>query len=363
MSYQLDNVGNRTQRVNQQGTHSYAYDNLYRLTAATVGGTATTFAYRGDGLRNSRTMRGVTTTFTWDIAGGLPVVLDDGAQYVYGAGLVSQVSGANTYYYLADGLGSTMKTVDATGAVVNGYTYDIYGKKTSSTGSQANEFDFAGQQTDPTGLQYLRARYYDPETGTFVSREPMAVSPSWMGNPFGYGAGNPARYSDPTGLYPIDGSDGWAAGDWNPYYPDFPNGDYPGANDPLITHGGGSGASGGKVESVGARDFHTKLIGEYLYVVVNVASGLENVGGGPVKQIRHEQEIKVDNPRQFAENLFRSLTEGMNPKGYKGPNPYPGTQVQLKDGSIVGIRQASDGVWKVDVNSGQGYVKLTVKAK
>ena len=44
-----------------------------------------------------RTMGGVTTTFTWDIAGGLPVVLDDGARYVYGAGLVSQVSGANTY--------------------------------------------------------------------------------------------------------------------------------------------------------------------------------------------------------------------------------------------------------------------------
>ena len=37
-----------------------------------------------------------------------------------------------------------MKTVDATGTVVNGYTSDVYGKKTSSTGSQPNEFDFAG---------------------------------------------------------------------------------------------------------------------------------------------------------------------------------------------------------------------------
>ena len=58
--------------------------------------------------------------------------------------MVSQTSAANTYYYLSDGLGSTMKTVDATGTVVDGYTYDVYGKKTSSTGSQANEFDFAG---------------------------------------------------------------------------------------------------------------------------------------------------------------------------------------------------------------------------
>ena len=131
----------------------------------------------------------------------LPVVLDDGAQYVYGAGLISQTSGANTYYYLSDGLGSTMKTVDATGTVVNGYTYDVYGKKTSSTGSQPNEFDFAGQQTDATGLQYLRARYYDPATGTFLSRDPMAASPGWTQSPYGYAGGNPVNATDPTGLW------------------------------------------------------------------------------------------------------------------------------------------------------------------
>ena len=91
-------------------------------------------------------------------------------------------------------------TVDATGTVVNGYTYDVYGKKTSSTGSQPNEFDFAGQQTDATGLQYLRARYYDPATGTFLSRDPMSASPGWTQSPYGYAGGNPVNGSDPTGL-------------------------------------------------------------------------------------------------------------------------------------------------------------------
>ncbi len=123
------------------------------------------YAYRCDGLRDSVTSGGVTKGFTWDVNAGLPVILDDGSQYVYGAGLVAQVSGANTYYYLADGLGSTMATTDASGAVVNSYTYDVYGKTTASSGAQANDFQFAGQQTDPTGLQYLRARYYDPEVG------------------------------------------------------------------------------------------------------------------------------------------------------------------------------------------------------
>jgi hypothetical protein len=118
------------------------------MTAATVNSVTTTFAYRGDGLRHSRTAGGSTTVFTWDINAGLPVVLDDGSQYVYGAGLVSQVSGPNTYYYLADGLGSTMATVDASGNLVNQYTYDVYGKVTSSSGSQPNEFQFAGEQVD-----------------------------------------------------------------------------------------------------------------------------------------------------------------------------------------------------------------------
>ena len=32
---------------------------------------------------------------------------------------------------------------------MNAYTYDVYGKTTSSSGSQANDVQFAGQQTDP----------------------------------------------------------------------------------------------------------------------------------------------------------------------------------------------------------------------
>jgi RHS repeat-associated protein len=82
-------------------------------------------------------------------------------------------------YYLADGLGSTMATTDASGNIVNTFTYDPYGATTSSTGSQPNAFQFTGQATDATGLQYLRARYYDPSTGTFISSDPMGVSPAW----------------------------------------------------------------------------------------------------------------------------------------------------------------------------------------
>ncbi len=123
-----------------------------------------------------------------DIASGMPMLLDDGdARYVYGvAGCVSQIDLTDTYYYLGDGLGSTMKTTDDDGDVVNAYEYDVYGNITTSSGGQANEFEFAGEQTGPNDLQYLRARYYDPTAGTFASRDPLSSGMRWGGHSGGY---------------------------------------------------------------------------------------------------------------------------------------------------------------------------------
>jgi uncharacterized protein RhaS with RHS repeats len=82
------------------------------------------------------------------------------------------VSGSGTVYYLTDGLGSTMALTDASGSVVNTYEYDVFGAIRSSTGSQANEFKFTGEQVDSsTGLEYLRARYYDQGTGFVGTRK------------------------------------------------------------------------------------------------------------------------------------------------------------------------------------------------
>jgi len=72
--------------------------------------------------------------------------------------------------------------------------YDVYGALTSHPGSTSDEQGFAGEQTDPTGLQYLRARYYDPSTGRFLSRDPLGSHSYYYAND------NPVSATDPTGL-------------------------------------------------------------------------------------------------------------------------------------------------------------------
>jgi RHS repeat-associated protein len=152
----------------------------------------TTFAYNGN-----------TTTFTWDVNRSIPQVLEDeDLSYVYGIGRIAQV-GAATHYYLSDGLGSTMALTDEDGDVVNDYDYDVFGALRDSSGSQANDFTFAGEQVDgSTGLQYLRARYYDTATGRFVGRDPLEgiVGLPASQNRYGYVLSNPTNLLDPSGL-------------------------------------------------------------------------------------------------------------------------------------------------------------------
>ena len=102
-------------------------------------------------------------------------------------------------YYHQDQLGSTRALTDRAGAVVATYTYDPYGKLTASTGSANNPFGYAGQYTDQeSGLQYLRARYYDPGTAQFITVDPAYTLTA---SRYGYTNGSPLNATDPTGLY------------------------------------------------------------------------------------------------------------------------------------------------------------------
>src|SRR6185437_8551931 len=69
VSYTYDANGNVTNR----GSDTFAWDYENRLTLTTIGGTTTSFTYRGDGLRASQTSGSTTTSYTWDLNSSLPV--------------------------------------------------------------------------------------------------------------------------------------------------------------------------------------------------------------------------------------------------------------------------------------------------
>jgi RHS repeat-associated protein len=94
---------------------------------------------------------------------------------------------------------------DSTGAVTDTYDYDAFGNLINTTGSTPNVYLYRGEQFDPDlGLYYLRARYYNPVTGRFLTRDPGAgrISVPATLHKYLYAAGDPVNQLDPTGNNP-----------------------------------------------------------------------------------------------------------------------------------------------------------------
>jgi RHS repeat-associated protein len=200
--FRYDAHGSRIEATPVGGsTTTYAYDQAARLKAFTPpGGPTTTYASDGSGLRVSKATSGTTTQFTWDRSGSLPLLLGDGARsYVYGPGgpIGHITSGGAVRYYHQDALGSTRVLSDGTGTTVGAFSYTPYGTLAASSGTETAPMGYASEYTDAeSGLQYLRARYYDPATGQFLTRDPLEDQ---TGQPYAYADGDPVNNVDPSG--------------------------------------------------------------------------------------------------------------------------------------------------------------------
>lgn len=118
----------------------------------------------------------------------------------YGPGNLplEQVKGSSTLWLQHDQLGSTRLVTDATGTSQATYTFDSYGNPTTGPASITNPFLFGGQYQDAeSGFYYLRARYYDPSTGQFLSLDPLSARTR---QPYAYVSNNPLNERDPSGL-------------------------------------------------------------------------------------------------------------------------------------------------------------------
>jgi RHS repeat-associated protein len=158
------------------------------------------YTYNGDGLRMTKTSSGTTAYFAWDVAEGLPLVLNDGTNsYIYGAGgypIEQAASGGTVTYLHHDQQGSTRLLTNEKGEKVGSATYDGYGNPIGKTGT-ISPLGYDGEYTDAdTGLIYLRARYYDPATAQFLSVDPVVQQTR---TPYTYAHDNPLSDGDPTG--------------------------------------------------------------------------------------------------------------------------------------------------------------------
>ncbi len=195
--YVWDDNGN----LLEDGTNTYTYDAANQLINVTQDNNTYAYSYSGLGDRLQQIANGQTTDYTLDLDAGLTQVLDDGTDtYLYGVDRLAQVNTAPEYF-LGDALGSVRQLADDSAEIALAQSYDPYGNIISNMGNGTSVYAFAGEATDPTGLSYLRARYYSPQQARFLSRD------TWEGdyelpqslNRWNYTQSNPINYTDPSG--------------------------------------------------------------------------------------------------------------------------------------------------------------------
>ena len=183
-----------------------AWDSQNRLVSCLIGGNSSTYKYAADGLRRQKTANGMTTDYAYDgtmmvreghASSGSLTPSTVTATYLVGARgpeyrrddtqteMDSQgrtVTKARWYVY--DGLGSVVGEVDPLGNLTSSTKYDVYGAVRANAGAASSRQGFVGSlghvSDVETGLIYMRARYYDPSAGRFVSQDPKFNGENWL---------------------------------------------------------------------------------------------------------------------------------------------------------------------------------------
>jgi RHS repeat-associated protein len=199
-SLTYDNNGNLT----SDGTNTYVWDRANRLLS--MGGAS--YAYDAMSNRVKQTVGANVTQYLLDLQPGLSVVLAEtqGAnttRYVQGPmGIHAHKDSANNWeWMIQDGLGSVRGVVDNSVAVLESRLYELYGVPFGATGTSQTSYGFTGEPTDSSGLLHLRARYYAPNLGVFLSLDPFeGITQRPMSlNGYSWVEGNTPNKLDPSG--------------------------------------------------------------------------------------------------------------------------------------------------------------------
>jgi RHS repeat-associated protein len=217
-TYSNDLVGNRTAMTTSGDDPEYTWDLLNRMTEFQFddgGGDAVTYKYRADGMRTYKidtTGANTETRYFHDGQMCVQDTHDDGtdvtvAKYGVGARGIDVITrkenaGSETFGYpLYDTHGNMIATLarapthDFTTG--NEKTYDVWGGDRSGSSSVDQGYVAnLGHRTDSeSALQYMRARYYEPSTGRFISLDAVRDGFNW----YVYASNSPDNKVDASG--------------------------------------------------------------------------------------------------------------------------------------------------------------------
>jgi RHS repeat-associated protein len=163
-----------------------------------TGGGSNSFQYNGLNLRTRKVDSAGTFHYVTDgVTPGSDVLKDGAAVYTPG---VSERRGTTSKYFQGDHLGSTRAITNSSQTQTDTWIYDAFGRVMNRTGTSVAPFQFAGdwqyQSDADSGLMLLGHRYYDSETGRFISVDPIGDGDNW----YAYCDNNPLINVDSLGL-------------------------------------------------------------------------------------------------------------------------------------------------------------------
>jgi RHS repeat-associated protein len=197
--FTYDDNGNLT----SDGTNSYTWDRANRLLS--MGGVSC--AYDGEGNRTRQVVGIDVTQYLLDLQPNLATVLQatqgaNATRYVHASmGIHAQQTPTGAWQHLAtDGLRSVRSVLDNTASVLETTGYAPSG--VPDLPLAATNFHFTGEMLNDTGMQYHRARYYNPALGVFPSLdtfEGTIFNPMSL-NRYQYVLANPVNRADASGM-------------------------------------------------------------------------------------------------------------------------------------------------------------------
>ncbi|MDZ5434448.1 RHS repeat-associated core domain-containing protein, partial [Pseudomonas fluorescens] len=210
--YDYDAFGNLIRERRGDAVTEYRYDSQHRLIGLQLpDGRQAAYRYDAFGRRIAKTVDGHTTTFFWQgdnlIAESSPTHY---RSYLYEPGSFRPLAlldgkgpkKACPFYYQLDHLGTPQELTDYGGDIVWSAKYTAYGKLAQLTHGGGEQLEqplrFQGQYFDTeSGLHYNRHRYYHPDTGRYLTPDPVKLAGGL--NAYQY-TRNPTGWVDPLGL-------------------------------------------------------------------------------------------------------------------------------------------------------------------